>query len=69
MCIRDSGSAVYSFLAGKTYVRGRPETRGRKSTPPARLVETANRERIRLLKEADNQYLATWGDIANATKR
>ena len=64
-----SESAVYTFLSGKTYARGRHETRGRKTRLPPRLVETANRERIRLIKEADNQYLVTWGDIAAATKR
>ena len=31
-----SKSAVYTFLAGKTYVRGREEARGRKSRLPAR---------------------------------
>ena len=40
-----SRSAVYTFLAGKTYTRGRSETRGRKPRLPARLVQTANRER------------------------
>ena len=64
-----SRSAVYSFLAGKTYTRGRSETRGRKPRLPASLVQTANRERIRLIKEADNELLVTWEDVAAATKQ
>ena len=64
-----SHSAVYSFLSGKTYARGRAETRGRKSRLPRGLIATANRERIRLIQEADNEYLVAWGDIAGATKR
>ena len=64
-----SQSAVYSFLAGKTYVRGRSETRGRKSRLPPRIVQTANRERICLIREADNEHLVTWQDVRDATKR
>ena len=62
-------SAIWKALAGTTHRRGRSETRGRKPRLPARLVQTANRERIRLIKEADNELLATWEDVAAATKR
>lgn len=64
-----SKSAVYTFLAGKTYVRGSAEARGRKSRLPARLVSTAVIERARLIKAADNEWLVTWGDIRAATKK
>ena len=64
-----SKSAVYTFLAGKTYVRGRDEARGRKSRLPARLVSTAVSERARLIKAADNEWLVTWGDVRAATKK
>ena len=64
-----SQTAVYTFVAGKTYVRGRAEVRGRKSRLPAGLVATAMRERVRLIKEADNDWLVTWDGVRAATKR
>ena len=64
-----SAASVYRFLGGETYVRGREETRGRPSKLPADMVKIANRQRRRLIAEAKNEYLVTWGDVHKATKK
>lgn len=64
-----SKTAVYRFLEGKTYERGRSETRGAKRIRrPSNLPSTANKQRIKLIKEAKNDYLVTWSDVHQATK-
>ena len=64
-----SKSSVYRFFAGEVYARGAEETRGRPSRVPARLVSVANHERRRLIKDIKNEYLVTWEDVYDATKR
>ena len=64
-----SQASVYRFLGGFTYVRGREETRGRPGNVPKDLVRVANQQRRKLIKEAKNEYLVTWGDVHDATKK
>ena len=64
-----SSSTVYKFLAGQTHNRGRSETRGRDSKMPEGLVRVANAQRLKLIKEAKNQYQVTWEDVHKATKK
>ena len=64
-----SSSGVYRFLSGETYKRGVAEKRGRRSRLPPRLVQTANAERRKLIKKANNDYLVVWADIHKATKK
>lgn len=62
-------SAVYNFLAGLTHKRGADETRGRTSRIPPRLVSIAVGVRRKLIKKADNEWLVTWEDIHEETKK
>ena len=64
-----STHAVYRVLKGETHTRGQPETRGAKSKLPARCVATANAQRRRLIKEAQNNHIVTWEDIHGATQK
>jgi len=64
-----SQSAVYRFLGGGSYLRVRQERRGRKKRLPPRLVQVANAQRLKLLREAGNEYLVTWGDVHKATRK
>ena len=58
-----SKSAVYRFLYAATYVRGKSEGRGRKLALPQGLLGTANAQRLKLLKSADNDYAVTWEEV------
>ena len=64
-----SRSALFRFAKGDTYVRETAENRGRPVTRPRDLVKVADKERKRLVKEADNQYLVTWEDVHKATTK
>jgi hypothetical protein len=69
--LRDHGpskSSVQRLLSGSAYVRGRSEARGRKPKMPKGIIRTANAERLKLIKSANNDYLVTWADIRKATK-
>ena len=60
---------VYRFIAGETYQRAVEEKRGRPANLPPLLVQTANAERRKLVKKADNDYLVVWADVHAATKK
>ena len=62
-------SAVYNFLSRQTHRRGAAETRGRKSKIPANLVRVAVAKRRKLIKDAGNEWLVTWGDVHAETKK
>ena len=64
-----SRSAVYTLWSGKTYERNKPERRGRKVRAPPGILRIANQERLRLLKEAKNEYLVVWNDVYEATRK
>ena len=64
-----SRSALFRFAKGDTYVRDSAESRGRPVTRPKDLVKVAEKERKRLVKEADNEWLVTWEDVHKATKK
>ena len=48
--------------------RGQPEKRGAKSQIPKGLLKVAAVQRMRLIKEAGNQWMVTWADVRKATK-
>ena len=66
-------SAVYRLLAGESYPRAAPETRGRPERMPRRLLQTASRERLTLIQDAQKDprgpHLVTWSDVHKATKK
>ena len=62
-------TAVYDFLSGKTHKRGAEEKRGRISKMPRRLISTAMAARRKLIKEADNEWLVTWEDVHEETRK
>ena len=61
-------SGVYRAMNGQVYKRGATEQRGRPTTLPRQLLSVANQERLRLIEEAENEFLVTWLDIYKATK-
>ena len=61
-------SGVYRAMSGQVYKRGATEQRGRPTTLPRQLLSVANQERLRLIDEAENEFLVTWLDIYKATK-
>ena len=64
-----SQSALYRVLKGLTYKPQTEETRGRPSTEPATMVTVASKERLKLIKASNNEFLVTWGDVHKATKK
>ena len=62
-------SAVCDFLAGKTHKRGAVETRGRKSKLPRGSVQVAFAQRRKLIRNANNHWLAPWRDSQAARKQ
>ena len=61
-------SGVYRAMSGLVYKRGATELRGRPTTLPRQLLEVASQERMRLIEEAENEFMVTWLDIYKATK-
>ena len=66
---RPSQSALYRVLKGLTYKPQTEETRGRPSTMPTTMVAVADKERLKLIKASDNEFLVTWGDVQKAMKK
>ena len=64
-----SKATIYRFLNGTTFKRNQQETRGRTARLPHGLVRIANGERLKLIKEAGNDWTVTWQDVHKATKR
>ncbi len=65
-----SANAVYRFMSGETYERGRAESRGRpEQLCTDLLVKTANAERRKLIRAAGNEYVVTWEDVHAATQK
>ena len=64
-----SRTVVYDFLNGSTYQRDKVESRGRQKMWPARLLAVAEKERIKLIKTVENQYMVTWADVHAATAK
>ena len=62
-----SRSAVQRFINGTTFKPSAPEQRGRKVAVTRQVLAIANKQRLRLIKEAKNQWTVTWGDIHKAT--
>ena len=64
-----SKSAVYRYLSGETYQRDASETRGVSSIIGEREMKVYDSVRTKLLKEAENDYVVTWDDIAEEGQR
>ena len=61
-----SKSTVYRFLSGKTFPRGRSESRGRPVSLTPKDVSKLEKARKRLLHEADSNYRVVYADIIEA---
>ena len=46
-----------------------PDERGQSGSLSPRLVQVANKARVKLIKEAGNDNLVTWEDVHKATKK
>ena len=58
-----SKSAVYNFLGGNTFKRSAEEKRGRPGKFTPQMLKVLNQVRLKLLKEANNEWHVTWADI------
>ena len=56
-------STVRRALKGKTFKRGKKETRGRKKKLSARNVKALEKTRVELIKKADGEHEVHWDDI------
>ena len=64
-----SSSAVYRYLKGETYDNTAEETRGRPSKFGRREMAVYDRARRKLQAEAANEFVVTWGDIAERGRK
>jgi hypothetical protein len=59
---------VRKALKGKSYRRGKVETRGRKKTLTRRNVLQLNSTRKKLIKKADSEYEVHWTDVVRGAR-